>query len=152
MYGTEDLVFCSKLLYPVGGQYYLGPKIGRIICKVGFMLRDLEPDLALIMFRGSIKSLLTSVSYVPVLKELFARLTQLVGEGETIMPDGEYSLYAGELHDYDINTEYFVCERYGITIEELRNLIKYVSNVELTTDMVSPTLDVIIEKDIDFDW
>jgi hypothetical protein len=103
-----DAEFCSALFWPVGDTYVLGPKIGRLMPKMGFCLKMLLKT----QIQGVYKGYEYMANHVPILSEFIQwHLDKTTTDVYILNP---YSLRNSERHQMDDQTIEFFEERYGV--------------------------------------
>lgn len=103
-----DAEFCSALFWPVGNTYVLGPKIGRLLPKMGFCLKELDA----VQIQGVYKGYEYMANHVPLMSELIQwHLKTTTTEKYVLNP---YSLRNSSRHLMDDQTIEFFEERYDV--------------------------------------
>lgn len=120
---TRDIVkldYCSRYFWPTDGHelgYILGPKIGKVLNKIGFS-RIFEPDL-LTRNRGIALGMLCDVNHIPFLKQWCEHLLSLSIGGEDIEEAVRYGLHSDRTYEYNSKTWDHLFQRYGLTQNDL---------------------------------
>jgi len=129
--------FCSKVFWPVAPvsvtnsqgkeiyyrpeSYILGPKIGRALAKVGWSLKDLNPD----QVYGKIAGMMADFSAIPVLRTYVQMVFQILAKhGHKFDPElaqkyverNPYSIHCSLHHTVDHRTSQFFNDRYGLDL------------------------------------
>jgi hypothetical protein len=131
-----DAEFCSALFWPVKDTYILGPKIGRLMPKMGFCLKELDS----VQIQGVFKGYEYMANHVPLLGEFIQwHLKPTTTEKFILNP---YSLRNSERHQMDDLTIEFFEERYGVDyFSECAKFMSIlpVSNPELPMKILLPS-------------
>jgi hypothetical protein len=75
-----DLEFCSMRLYPVKEGWCFGPKIGKVISKLGYFISPPQTINPKVMLRGVCLGLLPNCSFLFPLRSLVFRLMDLTSD------------------------------------------------------------------------
>jgi len=122
--------FCSSAYWPAivnnSETYVMGPKPGRLLPKMGFVIKDLSPGEVKGMFEGYN----TTCSHVPVLKEYVEHVLESMRKVKTkqyVDKEAKYKIGLSVGVQMSTETPSFFSRRYGIdyrsTIDSLKELL-----------------------------
>jgi hypothetical protein len=141
-----DAEFCSKLFWPVEDGVILGPKVGRLVSKIGWSV-DCHPKV-LQHYRGVILGLQTSMTFMPGLREYWLKVMNIT-MGVKAKPIEKY-LTPARNHRMCLGTLAMFEEHYGISPwvfeREMRDALNYVVRIPCYIEV--PSLDVLLDTDL----
>lgn len=144
-------VFLRKYFYPVGGELIPGSQIGRALSRMCWIKGDVSAKKRLNILKGDAIGRLAVDGHVPILSDFCKRLLFLL-EGKKAIKSSKknfqnWTEYEAS-HDYDADTLKFTADLYGISVQDVDDLIKYVNKMTLDDDFEHWAFDKIFEKDI----
>jgi hypothetical protein len=150
----NDITFLNMRPYPVAIGYKFAPKIGRIICRMGWSA-DRRWDIPAFNY-GVAYGFKASTAHVPILSDYVQRiLTQLVGFdrqyhlSNEYRRSQEYNITSHTSTLEDSKTRQFCCQLYSITEMEMKALRSYVAALPVTVCAVDhPLLNRVIARDL----
>lgn len=152
----NDLEYCSGLFYPVGNTRIWGPKPGRVLYKTGWVKADggqvktLENGMA--ELRGTINGLLTTVSHVPVLADLFYNIMEKMNRAGHIkakLPERiEHMVRANTAHAVTQESEIMLMDRYAIDAQTMQQLRQEASSVKLGSPLTHEVFERMVQIDV----
>jgi hypothetical protein len=99
--------FCQMLPYPVGDSIIWGPKIGRVLYRIGYSTANSDLDVF-----GVAEGLRKTVSHIPFLREFLEVHRQLAKTAYGVV--FPWTNLSKEEHEPTIETWNFIYDRYGV--------------------------------------
>jgi len=142
-----DLEFCSMRLYPVEGGHCFGPKIGKVISKIGYFINPPHYLHPCVLLRGVALGLLPASSFLKPLECVLSKILQLT-EPHFALP----------MHREEWQMRFSVCKatpatdvainyHYNLTGDLLTMFINEIGNLKLGSDTVGPCFRYVCDKD-----
>jgi len=145
LYGVS---FCSSRFWPTNTGLVLGPKIGRIISKTFWSIDHVSDRKSWV--KGICLGLLRECSFVPVLRVLLPHLISLCG-GVVAHPHfEEYKFHAKFDHEACSETWDMMFALYGLCLDQILELERFVVQVSLGQLITHPYLETICNVDLSF--
>jgi hypothetical protein len=147
-----EVEFLSSLFYPVEGKLVLGPKIGRILSRIGWKSTPLthkNETAALTHMRAVALGLERGVRFIPVLRALVQRVLQLTNDvsAKPILRDVLFKPLAVDNHTMDASTMAFVMDRYHVSAATLIGLERQIMGLTRISQPLHKAV-VSFERDI----
>jgi len=126
-----DVDYISRLFWPTNSHplgYVLGPKIGRVLSKIGFCrhaVQEIYPHI-----RGVAMGLKADVHHVPFLREWNESMLRITTGVEPKEMPFDYSMHSRGNHSYCERTWTFLLEKYNLTGYDLECFKQMLSNVK----------------------
>jgi len=137
------LEYCSSRFWPTPDGRVLGPKIGRFLTKVGWMLNPPKTTQAQQrMFRGTLMSHINSVGHVPICKEFVDRMLYLI-PSKRYVKDTEHRLTNKSIHTTCSDTWNMVHDLYELTIDDVNSIVNDFAKLTLGQSFTNVFLEVI---------
>jgi hypothetical protein len=111
-----EIDYCSKIFYPVATHplgYILGPKIGKVLFKIGFAKKKVKDSYA--HNRGIALSLWNDVQQIPILSTWVEKLMQLTEGVTPIEQPYDHGIHARQPHTATDEVYELMYHRYNIT-------------------------------------
>lgn len=156
--GPNVEVFLNMVPVPTTDGLVYTPLVGRAFARIMTTLSNPRDPLAHIA--GVVECLLPSIHHNPVYDAWFARLWHLTGRGvggrnhhrgvsDSVHKDlnTAYKVLAQSKHEMCSDTIPFLCDRYGLSTEEISSAIAFLKTVELGTPLTHPAVIRIMEVD-----
>jgi len=126
-----DAEFCNNIVYDTESGPLFGPKVGRVLCKLGYFVNPpmhIHPKSVL---RGVALGFEAVATYVPLMKEVVERILYLTRD---------YNPYFMRTYDFKMhykkavatNNDYVMYNRYGVypsMLDEMKSLLTRVENL-----------------------
>lgn len=152
-----DVEYCSGLFYQIDdGTLIWGPKPGRVLYKTGWVKAQGNTvkniDGAMAELRGTINGLLTTVSHVPILADLFYNLMQQLTDRNvkaTKMERLEHMILARTAHAVSVGSEQQLMDRYGLDSSQLTKLRIEARHHKLGEPLTNELFEHLVEVDMD---
>jgi len=142
------LEFCSARFWPSETGRVLGPKIGRYLAKIGWMLRPpVGESRQAKEYRGTLLSHVETVNHIPILKEVTQRILDVMAE-KRFIKDTELKGYVIQPHQVVTETYSMIHDLYDISASDVEDLLAIVARVErLPAEINHWTLSKFFERD-----
>jgi len=142
-----DLEFCSMRLYPVEGGHCFGPKIGKVISKIGYFINPPQYLHPCVLLRGVALGLLPASSFLKPLECVLSKILQLT-EPHFALP----------MHREEWQMRFSVCKatpatdvainyHYNLTGDLLTLFMNEIGNLKLGSNTVGPCFRYVCDKD-----
>lgn len=139
--------YCSARFWPTESGRVLGPKIGRFLTKIGWMINPPASEKKkLQQYRGTIMSHLTTTGHVPVCNELITSTLEKLTEKRYIK-DNEKRLVNSKRYTYCDLTWLMIHDLYGLTKATIDEITSMVESAPLGHFVKHPALEIICAID-----
>jgi len=139
-----DCEYCSNIFYDTMRGPVLGPKIGRVLAKLGYFINPplfVHPKSVL---KGVALGLLGAASYVPLIKVIVSRILEDTVEYDAfIRKDGDWALTYKECPV--VVPQYQMLHRYDCLHQHVKWLERAVQNMEYD----NPIFELLYDRDTD---
>lgn len=149
----HEVTFLGMMPYPVSGQYYWGPTIGRRMYKAFWQA---EPVGNLPAWTLGVAKQLALYRCVPVLSDIANRVVELLAGGKSTPvshdPNRIWATRSSATPAYDITTQWFLCQRYskqGLTLAAMeadRRVVQSISRLPAVVKLFTTDAAVIADE------
>lgn len=145
----DHLEFCSSRLYKLADRYTFGPKPGRVLAKLGYVI-DPPPTVSReSMVRGIALGLEKQTSFIPPLRVVVKRLLALT-EGHAAYYDRRYDAYKMNyttVHKETPDVYDSLFQQYGWTPTIQKQFEKEVGSMRLGDPYPSCLAEILLDRD-----
>jgi len=145
---AEDIQFCSMRLYPVVGGYNFGPKIGKVLSKIGYFLDPPKTLSPKVIVKGTALGFINACSFLEPMQIYFSKildLTQTVHSPKFI--DREEWQMRFSVSVANEATLLSLYHKYGWTGTIANYFTREISRCQLGTDTVGPIFRFLCDTD-----
>jgi len=142
---------CSTLFYPYSSGFLLGPKIGKLAVKLGFISKPVGANVGLRRaLYEKVYCLSLDVSFIPILSNLCDKMLQLCRDYASV--DARPHAYKVHLESRGLRPDQavmaFLCRRYDCSPNDIDSLCLEIDSItELPYDLHHPLICKIIRTD-----
>jgi hypothetical protein len=143
------LEFVSCRFWPTPDGLVLGPKIGKFLVKVGWMLRPPTGEKRRAReYRGTLLSHVNSVGHVPVLNEVVQRMLELTAQSTTrFVQDNSRRLKNISIHTTTIETWNMIEDLYQLGKHDIDQINSQIANTFMGGVLDHPAIRRIVDVD-----
>lgn len=146
--GPEDAEFCSSRFYPTGGSYTLGPKIGRVLNKIGWFINPPLFVHPMSVIRGVALGFNVLGDLIPLLGIFLRRILEKTSNHKSyIIKDGDWKMsLRGGVSDeskYEYNMWYW----YGLNTSMLDACGSKLATADFGKDHTDIYFDLMFDEE-----
>jgi len=143
-----DAEFCSSIFYDTADGPILGPKIGRVLTKMGYFINPPVNEHPLAVLRGVALGLELASSYVPLLKEIVERVLYLTRWHNPVYLK-TFNLHTLKTSYHVPASDYALFNRYGLSPHMVDDVRATVSKLRVGSLLDDPYLWLLLDRDTD---
>jgi hypothetical protein len=141
-----DAEFCSSLFYPTSTGIVLGPKIGRVLPKIGWSEKLISNSKT--HMRGVALGLVDDVWHIPIMKDYFEMILRLTSGAHATPIKDEHKFHVSRRHHAIPETWAMLSNRYGVSVPALKQLGLHFGGVtRLPATVRSPLWEALYRAD-----
>lgn len=144
-----QLEFFSGVFWPTTDGYVLGPKIGRLLCKIGWCIQPGTKLSSRSWLRANCLGYVQDVAHIPILRALVPRLLTVAPRCRTRLSDADATQRprVSRAHEMGAEAQEWMSVRYGLPWSEVQRLETLMRGANLTTVWDDSALLAICEAD-----
>lgn len=145
----EDIEFCSSRLYDVGGKYVFGPKPGRVLAKLGYIIdrpAGVSPES---MVRGIAMGLRNQCNHIPPVRVVIDRLLELTSGHKAYYKSEfvEHKMTSGRLYECNSDIALSLDRTYGWSPTHQAQFAAKVATMQLGDDYSGTHVELLFRRD-----
>lgn len=146
--GPEDAEFCSSKFYPTLDGYCLGPKVGRVLNKIGWFILPPLNVHPLSLVKGVAMGFQAVGVLVPTLGVLLANILRItIGHKAYFLKEQEWKMTYSVCVSHRVKYEYMMWYWYGLNTAMLDFVEGLLRSCVVGSDCTDPYLDLMFDKE-----
>jgi len=145
----DDVEFCSNRLYETSNGLVFGPKPGRVLAKLGYIVNPPENVTRESMMRGVALGLRTSCSFIPPLRTVIDRVLELTEGHEAFYQRGfdEHVMKMRGTYSPSVETHLHMSDQYCWDFGKQDSFSDLVSRLQLGEAYDCSYADMLFDRD-----
>jgi len=145
-----DAEFCNSLVYQTVKGPIMGPKVGRVLAKLGYFNNPPLRAAPKSILRGIALGFQQVAKFVPLLMPLVDRLLRITqGHKAVFTADNEWQMKMCGAEGLEIENLFLMKRRYDLSHRQLADMASSISTWELGQDISGGFFPLVLDRDTD---